>query len=105
MPQSSGEIGTLNQDGKQIGGFLDWTLRTTLNATKGENWASYKLVGRSVDSPRFWLLEKPINDCYEVNLYQLIKDTFVLINTSQCRIEIPDVPLNRINQLTLKWMS
>jgi hypothetical protein len=103
--QSNGEIGTLNQDGKQIGGFYDWTLETRLEATKCEKWASYKLVGQIYTTPRFWLLEKPTSDSYEVNLYQLIRDTFALINTSHCKIEIPNVPLNKINQMALTWTN
>jgi hypothetical protein len=75
-----GEIGALYQ-GKQIGGFLDWTLDLRLFGSQSPDGAVYKVSMVKASASKFWLLYEPTDGEITANFYQLIKDRLVLINS------------------------
>ncbi len=73
-----GEIGSLVQDGKQIGGFLSWTIDFV--------WAGGKVVRITSTADKFWWHCSPSQSEITALYYQLVKDKLVLITQSKVEI-------------------
>ncbi len=74
----NGDIGSLVQDGNQIGGFLSWTINLV--------WAGGKVVRITSTAKRFWWLSSPSQSEIKALYYQLARDRLVLM--AQSKVEI-----------------
>ena len=102
-----GEIGTLYQEGKQVGGVFDWAISGRLASWAKDNWVEAKAT-KLVTAQSYWLIEKPDDDIFEVELYQRIRNQLVLIDTGTIKLKLPEVNvLNRTlpAPLTLRWID
>lgn len=91
-----GQLGTLNRDGRQVGGFLDWQISAELDIGRQVAWKSYKERGWKAKANRFWILEKLEGDEFYAIFYQRIKDTLVIMSQLDVRVKVPDAPLNTV---------
>jgi hypothetical protein len=73
-----GEIGTLNQ-GKQIGGFYDWSIDLNLTRTETPTGRVHKVSAIKASAKRYFFLIEPAEGEITANFYQLIKDKLVLM--------------------------
>ena len=107
MLHSNGEIGSLVQDDKQIGGFIDWTIDLQLRGRETSDGKVYtKPVAKST-ALKFWLLSSPSQSEIKALYYQLVKDTLALINESTVQVDFGEYELNKIinRQIEIKWMK
>ena len=101
-----GQIGTLYQDGKQLGGFLDWSIDLQLNRTETPDSRVYKLHSIKSTAERFWLLCEPTDSEITAHYYQLIKDRLVLVNSHIVTADL-NVDINKMvnRPLVMTWMN
>lgn len=58
LQSSTGEIGTLHLDGRQVGGFLDWEITVATRVKKKGDLKAAELTEWKAIAKRFWLLEE-----------------------------------------------
>jgi len=92
----TGQLGTLNRDGKQVAGFLDWQLDVTLDYAGQAEWKTYKERGWKAKASRFWILEKLEGDEFYAIFYQRIRDTLVIVSQMDVKVKVPNAPLNTL---------
>ena len=92
----TGQLGTLNREGKQVGGFLDWQITSELNTTKQSKWKAYKTSNWKAKASRFWILEKLEGDEFYAIFYQRIQDKLAIVSQLDVRVKVPNAPLNTI---------
>ena len=103
----NGEIGTLNQEGRQIGGFFDWSIDIVLDETIRHGVRELG-VRKIVSASRYWLLEIPNSDIYEARFYKMISGQLVLMDEGQIGLGLPDKEtLDRVLSapLGMRWMT
>ena len=100
-----GEIGALYQ-GKQIGGFLNWSIDLQLNRAETPDSRVYKLHSIKSTAERFWLLSAPTDSEITANFYQLVKDRLVLVNSHIITADL-NVDINKMvnRPLVMTWMN
>jgi len=101
-----GQIGTFYQDGKQLGGFLNWTIDLQLNRAETPNSRVYKVHSIKSTAEKFWLLCEPTEGEITAHYYQLIKDRLVLVNSHIITADL-NVDINKMvnRPLVMTWMS
>ena len=73
-----GEVGTLNRDGVQIGGFYDWEISLSLIRLNGPDGQRYKSPQiKAVAKKYFYFTD--ITDDLTADYYQLINGKLVLM--------------------------
>ena len=104
MHQSSGEIGTILQDGKQIGGFKPWTIILILNELDRTQGKEYKKALTTSKSQQFWLFEEPTGEL-TAQYFTLVKGTLVMVSQSKVKIIFPEYELNKMinHPLEIIW--
>ena len=102
----NGEIGSLIQDGKQIAGFLDWTIELKLTSVERAEGRQYKKIATKATANRFWVLSAPSGEEIMALYYQLIRDKLVLVNQAKVTVELGTV-LDKISDKPLEmiWMT
>ena len=90
-----GQIGALYQDGKQLGGFYDWTLDLSFTRMETANSRVYKVLPIKSIASKYWLFSGPSDSEITANYYQLIKGKLVLVATHTVKI----------NTSELLWMN
>ncbi len=101
----NGEIGSLIQDGKQIGGFLDWTIELNLESVERPQGREYRKVLKAT-ADRYWVLCSPSRGEIKALYYQLIRDRLVLVNQSLVSIELGTVLDKIINKpIEMIWTT
>ena len=99
----NGEIGTLNQKGKQIGGVFDWGISGNKASWAKDNWVETKAT-KLVTVKSYWLINKPEGDVFEIELYQQIRNQLVLVDISTVKLNLPDTDtLDRKLSTSLRW--
>ena len=86
----SGQIVTLNQDGKQVGGLYDWEAYLVLNFTTKDGFKEYKPVKR-IEARSYWLIEPISENTFDAEFYSVISNELVLTDAGKVYIELPDV--------------
>lgn len=92
----TGQLGTLNKDGRQVGGFLDWRISATLDATRQTKCKAYKETGWKAKASRFWILEKLEGNEFYAIFYQRIQDKLAIVSQLNVKVKVPNAPLNTI---------
>jgi len=82
-----GEIGTLNQGGKQVGGFRDWQIDLTTDNIPRRGYFDKKVKIR-LQADRYWLLDKPAGDNYTAKFYQHISGQLALVAEHDVNISL-----------------
>jgi hypothetical protein len=104
LPQLNGEIGTLIQDGKQLGGFMDWTIELRLNSINKAEGRVYQKVMTKATASKHWLLSAPTDSEITANYYLLRGDTLALVNSQT--VEHITGPVNKmLGPLEMVWMN
>lgn len=107
MHQSSrGAIGTLNSQGRQIGGFLDWEIETVTYPVNKSTFRASKLSLWKARASSFWLLERLSGPVADAIFYCYNGRELRQVSQNTVRLKLPsDYPLNRevhqILELTL----
>ncbi len=84
----NGDIGSLVQDGEQIGGFLSWTIDLV--------WAGGKVVRITSTADKFWWLCSPSQREIKALYYRLTGSKLVLITQSKVELHNVDKKLEMI---------
>jgi len=92
----AGQLGTLNKNGKQVGGFLDWQINATLDIMRPTRWKAYRETGWKAKANRFWILEKLEGDEFYAIFYQRIRDKLAIVSQLDVKVKVPNAPLNTI---------
>ncbi len=101
-----GEIGSLAQDGKQIGGFLNWAIDPILTSSVRAEGKVYKMVAVKATAQKFWLLSAPSGGEITALYYQLVRDKLVLITQAQVSVELSGASNKMINKpIEMIWTS
>lgn len=102
----NGQIGTLYQDGKQVGGFLEWSLDIRLFRTEKPDSTVYTVHAIKCTADKFWVLSAPSDSEIVAYFYQLIKGRLVLMAQRTVEVNLAG-PLNKtINRpLEITWMN
>ncbi len=85
-----GQIGALFQNGKQVGGVYNWEINLAFDSTIKDGWEKIKVV-KHVKAQGYWLVELPIDNLYDVELYEEIDNQLVLMDTGKAVIDLPDI--------------
>ncbi len=97
-----GEIGSLVQDGRQIGGFLNWTI-DLIFVRAGD---SHKAVSIKSTADKFWLISCPSQSEIMALYYQLVKDKLVLITQSRVMVSLKGETDKLIDKkLEMRWIT
>jgi hypothetical protein len=86
-----GEIGALYQDGKQLGGFYDWTLDLSMTRLETADSRVYKVHAIKSMASRYYLFREPSDGAITANYYQLIRGKLVLMATHAVKINTPEL--------------
>jgi hypothetical protein len=99
-----GEIGTLIQDGQQIGGFGDWVIDLRLISAGMAQEKTFSVIKASTS--KFWLLSVPTDSEITANYYQLIRGQLVLMNSHVVDVALGSIINKMINRpLVMIWMN
>ncbi len=85
-----GEIGTINKDGKQVGGFRDWTLDVIVEEITTGIHRDYISQKVKAHAKRFWLLEPIGTDKYMCIFYQHLGDDIIPLFQNELKVNIPN---------------
>ena len=77
---ATGEIGTLNQDGKQVGGFFDWIISDSLTEPHFK---------AKIEALAFWLIEDVNPGQFDASFYQLQRGQLVLMQQEKVKVDFP----------------
>lgn len=91
-----GELGTLNRDGRQVGGFLNWQMSAMLDGMPRSGCRTFERKTFKVTVGKYWILEELEGDEFHADFYQLIKDRLIIVTRHDVTVKIPDSPLNMI---------
>ena len=75
-----GEIGTLNQNSKQVGGFLDWTISDSLTEPHFK---------AKIEALAFWLIEDVNPGQFDASFFQLQRGQLVLMQQEKVNADFP----------------
>ena len=92
----TGELGTLNRDGRQVGGVLDWRIDALLDSTGRSGWRTIERRSFKVRVRKYWVLEKLEGDKFHAIFYQFIRGGLVVVTQHDVTVDIPDSPLDMI---------
>ena len=96
MHQSSGDIGTLWVEGRQVGGFLNWTIQVTVVPGSKGKLRTNKVTQWKATARRFWLLEEFGTDRMQAIFYCNDGMDLKQVSQNQVRVQLPvDYPLNQ----------
>jgi hypothetical protein len=92
MKLMTGEIGKLELNGEQVGGFKYWT------AIQNRDTNETKVI-----ASKFWTLRKLDNGKYTAEFYSRVEDKLELIYKAPVEIEFPEHEVNKTmtKQITL----
>ena len=97
MHQSStGELGTLNIDGRQVGGFSSWVMETTVQPAKKGTVRSGRLVQWKTTALKYWMLQRVETDTMDAIFYCFNGVSFRQVSANRVRIKLPqEYPLDQ----------
>lgn len=101
-----GIIGTLSQDGKQVGGIFNWSIDGVVAMARQGRWKAPH-VSKKVIASSYWLIAEPDSDIFKVDFYQQIGEQLILMDAGNVKLGLPDTTtLDRMLQapLTLRWI-
>lgn len=102
----NGEIGSLVQDRKQIGGFLNWIIDPILTSSVRAENRVYKMVAVKATAQKFWLLSSPSQSEITALYYRLTRGKLVLITQAQVNVELGgDINKMISKSLEMIWTS
>ncbi|MDD5510915.1 MAG: hypothetical protein PHI12_08895 [Dehalococcoidales bacterium] len=105
MRPSNGEVGVLLQDGRQIGGFMGWSIILLLNSKEKQDGREYKKSSVRAKAQKFWLFEKPTGEI-TAKYYGLVEDTLAIISQSKIEADFGEYELNKMipRMLEMIWI-
>ena len=101
----NGELGSLVQ-GKQIGGFYNWTIELKF-ITIDKPFREYNKAPTKATAESFWMLSEPSQEEIRASYYQLIQDRLVLVSEAVIKAEFGLYELNKLinRELEMTWMT
>ncbi len=107
MLNLSGQIATLNQNGKQVAGLYDWDSRAILNYTTKDGVKEYSPV-KFIDAQSYWILEEIRDNQFDAEFYSIEFGKLILMDAGKVIIDFPD--LSTLDQrlyapISVRWVS
>uniref|UniRef100_A0A6M3KGB6 Uncharacterized protein n=1 Tax=viral metagenome TaxID=1070528 RepID=A0A6M3KGB6_9ZZZZ len=84
-----GQLGTLHQDGEQIGGFRNWVIKSDLMPVQSKKWASYQPSWKAWGKKPFFL-KVPKNNIFDATFYSVINNALVEVYREKIKTTLPD---------------
>lgn len=93
---STGELGTLNIDGRQVGGFSSWAIETMVQPTRKGNLRSGKLAAWKATALKYWMYEKVDTGTMDAIFYCFNGVAFSQVSTNRVKVVLPaEYPLGQ----------
>jgi hypothetical protein len=89
-----GEIASLIQDNKQVGGLFNWSISLVEDLKVENGWRKGKPIKR-FSAESYWLLETPKSDLFEVKFYQAIGDNLFFVAREKLKLNFPSLTLDK----------
>ena len=86
---STGELGTLNLEGRQVGGFFDWEIQVSIYISHEGNLRASKVGKWQAIGKSYWLLEKVSTDKLEAIFYCFNGVDFKRVSHNSVRVVLP----------------
>lgn len=107
MLSLSGQIATLNQNNKQVGGLYDWSAHVVMNYTVKDGIKVFKPV-KHIEAQSYWILEKIKSNEFDAEFFVVQGGQLILIDKGDVVIDLPDV--TTINQrlyapIEVRWIG
>ena len=90
LRSSSGKLGILKLDGRQVGGFLDWEIQISLYSTIRGNTRVSKLQKWTATARKFWMLEQVTPDRLQAIFYCFNGD-LRQVSQNQVTVRLPNI--------------
>lgn len=107
MLNLSGQIATLNQNSRQIGGLYDWQTNVVMNYTTKDGVKEFKPVKR-IEAQSYWILEKIKSNEFDAEFFMVQGGQLILIDKGNVVIDLPDTQtLDRrlYAPIEVRWLS
>lgn len=106
MLSLEGQIGVLYQNGRQVGGVYDWSIRVVLDYTVSKGIRQYKPV-KHLDARSYWLLEDLQDNTFDATFYQVVSNELVVMDAGKVIIGFPDYTLDKrlYAPLSIRWVG
>jgi len=85
----NGEIAALYQNNKQVGGVYSWEINLANDSTTVNGWQE-STFKKNISANSYWLVETPVDDCFEVKFYKVMQGSLVLMDEGIVDILLPD---------------
>lgn len=85
----NGEIATLYQNNKQVGGVYSWDISLGSDSTTVNGWQEFTFK-KNITANSYWLIEAPADDCFEIKFYKIMQGSLVLMDEGIVEILLPD---------------
>lgn len=93
--ETKGQIGTIHDGDKQIGGFTDWHIEVRIEGKAKTH----------ISASGFWMFEKPPSKV-TVRFYQISANDLVLINERFVSLSLPDeYPLDTLVKIPIEMID
>ncbi len=83
-----GELATLYQLGKQVGGLFDWQIDFSFLSGVRNGWYEHKPI-KHILARGYWLILAPDSFCFKADFYKVIQGQLVLMDAGKIEIDFP----------------
>jgi hypothetical protein len=89
-----GEVASIIQDNKQIGGLFDWTIQLVEEKGSKNGWVSNK-PHKVFSAKYYWLLEIPKSNEFEIKFYQIAGNDLCFVSREKVKLNFPSLELDK----------
>ena len=103
----NGEIAVLYQSGKQVAGVYDWQISVWFENLVVNEVKEY-LPRKEITARSYWLVKPVKKNEFDIEFYQRIQDSLVLMDTGKVVVRFPDTKtLNRRldTPIEMRWIK
>lgn len=84
-----GDLGTLNVDGQQVGGFFDWEITVNLADTSTSAWTKYIVQNWKATAKAFWMLKVPKTDVMDAFFFFFEAGQLLQASANKVKVRLP----------------
>ena len=102
----NGELGTLFQQGRQVGGFFDWHIDVAVLESTSRQHREFVIGNCKATAQRFWMLEWPNGNAMEARFYFYRNGALLLCNVNDVILVLPEgYELNKVieRRVVMTW--
>ena len=93
----NGELGLILSDGREIGGFINWSLSVEIRQTASAPMKEYQVESVTAEASSFWLKERMNGTPCDVLFMKDVGGELRAVSRNKMKISLPEeYPLNSI---------